>query len=35
MMKHKYKKRAQYDADKAALLDESYTIGANALAQQN
>jgi hypothetical protein len=31
----KYKKRAQYDADKAALLDENYTIGANALAPQN
>jgi len=26
----KYRKRAQYDAKKAALLDESYTLGANA-----
>ena len=26
----KYKKRAQYDAEKAIILDESYTLGANA-----
>jgi hypothetical protein len=30
----KYRKRAQYDADKTALLDENYTLGANALAPQ-
>jgi hypothetical protein len=30
-----YKKRAQHDADKAALLIENYTLGANALAPQN
>jgi hypothetical protein len=30
----KYRKRAQYDAEKVALLDESYTLGANALTPQ-
>ena len=30
----KYKKRAQYDAEKTALLAENYTLGANALAPQ-
>jgi hypothetical protein len=30
----KYRKRAQYDAEKAALLNESYTLGANALTPQ-
>ena len=28
----KYKKRAQYDAEKAALFEESYVLGANVLA---
>jgi len=27
-------KRAQYDAEKAALLAEDYTLGANVLAPQ-
>jgi hypothetical protein len=31
----KNRKRAQYDAEKAALLDENYTLGANPLAPQN
>jgi len=30
----KYKKRAEYNSSKAALLDENYTLGANALAPQ-
>ena len=31
----KYKKRTQYEAEKAALFEESYTLGANALAPQS
>ena len=30
----KYKKRAQYDAEKAALLAEDYMLGANVLTTQ-
>jgi len=30
----KYRKRAQYDVEKAALFAENYTLGANALNPQ-
>ena len=30
----KYRKRAQYDAEKAAMLADGYTLGANVLTPQ-